>query len=129
MKELKEYLPLYIGQFVYIFPDETLTNGWLQKKLIEYPELRWKLEVTPETLAQRITDNYKLILRPLESMSEGEAETYAQLGDGDFNTARQGHYAIDMMQADMVHWALSKGFDLFGLKESGLAVYETEIWK
>jgi len=126
MKELKDYLPLYIGQFVYIFPDETLTNGWLKAKLIDLPDLRWKLEVTPDTLAQRIADNYKLILRPLEEMSAEEQTVYAQLGDYDFNKShkRNDFYLLDKMAADQVRWALSKGFDLFGLKDAGIAIYE-----
>lgn len=158
MKQLKDYLPLYIGQFVYIFPDETLTDGWLQKKLIEYPELRWKLEVTPETLVQRITDNYKLILRPLSEMNEEERiefyEKYfgrrmANDYTGDTGSAYfqpkkvipttdhimrivcgDDYSSGDFMKVvEMVPWLLSKGFDLFGLQATGIAVYQSDLKK
>jgi hypothetical protein len=148
MKELKDFIHLYVGQFVYIFPDETLTNGWLQKKLIELPGLRWKLEVTPDTLAQRIIDNYKLILRPLSSITEEEAKQYARLKgykddyiqdfkfvEKGFEFGTEGRRTFlclvppygDSHKPNQFVWLLKNGFDLFDLRAAGVAVYEEDL--
>jgi len=113
MKELKNYIHLYIGSKV----QWVRSDGQIVIQELTLSDASW--------LSHRA--DVKLVLRPLESMTDGEAEEYAQLGDGDFNTGRKGHYAVDMMQADMVHWALKKGFDLFDLHAAGLAVYENEM--
>lgn len=100
----------------------------------------------------------KLILRPLSEMSDAEAVDLCEIvtdqsrhgdielmgaitdrhiwyidgsrdqGDG-FDEVRDLYVYFDEMKPEQIRYCLSKGFDLFGLKEAGLAVYETEIKK
>lgn len=74
-------------------------------------------------------EEIKLILRPMDSMSNEEQTVYAQLGDYDFNKThkRNDFYLLDKMAADQVVWALRKGLDLFDLQSAGLAIYESDL--
>lgn len=97
----------------------------------------------------------KLILRPLESMTPKEITEYYEwppryeitkfsvehygikiaykypdwITPGEWMHSESFFHFNDIRRADKFLWLLSKGFDLFGLKEAGLAVYETEIKK
>lgn len=127
MKDIKSYIHLYIGC-------RAKTTGGKYGKIVS---------ASVDGTAIIVYDNedprgfvisiaaLKLILRPLDEMSDAESTVYAQLGDSDFNKAvgRKDYYAVDKMAAHQVFWAIKKGFDLFDLKDAGLAVYETEIKK
>jgi hypothetical protein len=150
MKELKDYIHLYIGCNI-TYPDieseapmviARLTgisnqNG-VETTYLEVQKndngtethgdyLSWKPNGHHKSDALHI----KLILRPLDEMSDAESTVYAQLGDADFNKAvgRKDYYAVDKMAAHQVFWALKKGFDLFDLHAAGLAVHENELPK
>jgi len=68
MKDIKEYLHLYLGCDLYIFPIETIGNGWLHKAIQDNPGLNWKIPLNYENLRRR--DGYLPILRPLSDMTE-----------------------------------------------------------
>lgn len=66
--------------------------------------------------------DYQLILRPLSDMSEEErkeADDVRGEGDGCGNNAISEAYEFKYL--------LSKGFDLFGLIEAGLAIDKTKL--
>lgn len=72
--KLKDYLHYYIysGVGVYVFPDETITNGFLAKYKEDYPDGVYNPLLTLENYAKFLNDGYKPILRPLEDMTEEE---------------------------------------------------------
>jgi len=146
MKDLNNYLHLYIG-----------SEAQYQKSFIEYPEsYTVTVKLTPKRYYQ-LDDlsiaKLRLILRPIYGMTEEEKE---QLFDhiwpnGLWAIVCHGKievidHALDIMQewsdlgervkqqdldiskqATMFTWLLSKGFDLFGLIESGLAIDKTDF--
>jgi hypothetical protein len=72
---------------------------------------------------------YKPILRPLSSMAEEEFEEFKKHSDNDFSKMTvidsmsiDGDYTRLCHSAFAQQYLLSKGFDLFGLIESGLAI-------
>jgi hypothetical protein len=162
MKNLKDYIHLYIGCLVqYPDTDGTLitakltgvTEGdgvettYLEVQKHEHGEtvgdlLAWKSNGNHNSDALHL----KLVLRPLDSMTDDELKEWAilrgykefpnfkrhplgfEFGDGGAMTflSYMPPYG-DRHTADQLLWFLSKRLDLFGLKEAGLAVYETDI--
>lgn len=136
MKELKDYLHLYIGCDAYVFPDETLTNGWLEQKLKEIPKMEYKIPVTHDRVRYILERGYKPILRPISSMTEEEAKHLITLrgytdvsnvnfinGGVEFDHPGMTTYInFDKQTPEQFAYLLSRGFDLFGLLESNLAV-------
>lgn len=59
-------------------------------------------------------DRIKLILRPLSDMTEDEKTEEYKIG-------------LDPGIEEQFRWLLSKGFDLFGLIEAGLAIDKTTL--
>jgi hypothetical protein len=129
MKQLKDYIHLYIGCEVLI------TDEGLVKDLIEAGgNGRGVLtglhgEYGPEFAANEgqhtsespeYTWHLKLILRPLDEklMTEQEKRSW--------NHYKQRKGWMPGVRAEQTLWLLSNGFDLFGLHAAGLAVYETE---
>lgn len=108
MKELKDYIHLYVGCRV----QWTRSDGNIVKQELTLSDASW--------LRERA--DAKLILRPLESMIEEECNEWNRLNDTLYTMADGANQV--MQNAAAVAWVLSKGFDLFGLKEAGLAVYE-----
>lgn len=114
MKELKDYLHLYLG-----CP--------MQKKLAGRNEGIATLDFIDESVYMLIENGMLIpILRPLSSMTEGEdtelqifMKPYLDRLDDDNHAISHGE-----VDAERTRWALSKHFDLFGLIESGLAIDE-----
>jgi len=115
MKEMKDYAHLYLGCKAIL----TNEDGEQKKFILNAYNLNYYRDYLSDV---------KLILRPLELMTAEEQTVYAQIGDYDFNKSykRDDFYLIDKMTADQVVWALRMGFDMFNLKEAGLAVCENE---
>lgn len=72
--ELKDYLHYYIhsGIGVYIFPDDTITNGFLAKYKADYPNGVYNPVLTLDNYTKFLNDGYKPLLRRLEDMTEEE---------------------------------------------------------
>lgn len=112
MKDIKDYLHLYLGCEVvtleenYNFPDLKLdcVSGLHCKLGSESRNLYWK--VWP--------NQFKLLLRPLSDISDEERVEYKKT---------KKYYSQDCPES--FRYLLSKGFDLFGLIEAGLAVDST----
>lgn len=121
MKDLKDFIHLYLGcEYIIAFGNGNTTSP---------------LKIDGDTINNfskgRIV-NIKLLLRPLSSMTEEEAE---QIGIWNWWKAN-GDTDIDMSK---IYWIsqtflpshfvslLSKGFDLFGLIEEGLAIDSSKL--
>jgi len=128
MKELKDYLPLYIGQKVWTRHD-ALNNGDFQALTVSINNLFEMLYKYKDS---------KLILRELSDMTEEEQRELGRIALPECEDAitnilhtqaveskgrsKDGRIIMDNYTPEMVAWLLSKGFDLFGLIPAGLAV-------
>jgi hypothetical protein len=147
MKKIEDYLYLYLrsGIRYFVFPDESITNGFLERYKRDYPEGEFAPVMDSYEAYQRvIKDGYKPLLRPLASMTEEEAvEMYSHLYPW---TAKDPNkevhvWAIKNQLSDkgvynegnvsMLHYIewfpylLSRGYDLFNLIPEGLAIDST----
>lgn len=128
-KKIEQYLPLYLGQSAKV----------IQYDLFEYKNelsLGDTLPISLETLSQIQKGNLKLIpiLRPLSSMTEEEERELGKIALPECDNPRsrfvlsmestgknsEGTSMMDNYTPEMVLWLLSKGFDIFRLKEKGL---------
>lgn len=105
MKNIKDYLHLYLG------------CDCLYNERSALPNERFVLTIGNVFWAQSHTDEFKLILRPLSSMTEDEKDSLIQMY---VNTPD------NLASAERVRYLLSKHFDLFGLIEAGLAIDATK---
>lgn len=152
MKELKDYIHLYLGCKCLIqqFGEHPKSFGVIS--CVEHGDsLVMIIDSGPNTRAIRITE-IKLVLRPLSSMTDVEVreliqydklcEEYKSLvyeffpdgkrieiqwsveTDDGIKIPNNWTLSLIEMNAHDFAWALKKGFDLFGLKEAGLAIYE-----
>jgi hypothetical protein len=112
-KEIKDYIHLYLGCEAYVFPDDTLTNGWLKDKLIRFPELEYKIPIELTRIKYILERGYKPILRKLSSMTEEEKIKY-QMPKNNAN--------VIFFTAKQVVELCKEGFDLFGLIDANLAI-------
>lgn len=113
-KKISDYLHLYLGCDIMILCYKDYSGG--------------TYKLTGKIFAN-IIDNYnpkedliKPILRPLSDMTEEEREELndIELGESSWPTVARA-------LAPCFAWMLSKGFDLFGLIESGLAIDKTTL--
>lgn len=151
MKDIRDYLHLYMGHEV----DTNVVGPFMQQygpvKINEltpdnYKRIMSDLNLKYEYASEGFIDyqDYycKLILRPLESITcDEKKELAARLGGISHLSDIAVIYAIDDLVANWYHkvtniapnnwmnacnYLLSKGFDLFGLKNAGLAIYEND---
>jgi hypothetical protein len=138
-KDIKDYLHLYLGcEYQYRYNDSA---EWrpsqirLSIKVLSDHPYRWEI---------------KPILRPLSDMTEEEAIKYLRLkhnaysGEYEIKLRDNGFWwlfktiasderfkffgeMLDESNSDQFRWLLSKGFDLFGLIEAGLAIDKTKL--
>jgi hypothetical protein len=109
----KDYLHFYIGQWGILKASS--------KTRYEYEDGRWLLTGALYHEIRCYDHEFILELRPLSDMSDAEFkewDKYSDYADDKFN------YAYEMFAAQTAY-LLSKGFDVFGLKEKGLAIYKT----
>lgn len=83
----------------------------------------------PEFMS-RITDECVLVLRPLSDMTEDELQECGNMiydfsNDPELNNFKWKDFEIGLAPEQFVY-LLSKGFDLFGLIPSGLAIDNTK---
>ncbi len=116
--KIEDYLHLYFGQkFQYLWNGEksevTLTYSFLEPEYLKHATEK------------------RLILRPLSDMTKMEQKEYANMA----GPASKGENLLPVIPAGrlinhfvnkhdpfIIKWFLSKGFDVFGLLESGLAI-------
>lgn len=126
MIKIEDYLHLYIGCEV-LCPENN------EKYTLTGVDGNTVYLMHTEGGAETIMEYIKLLLRPLSDMTEDEME-YMGI------TLKQGTMNIQYMRysnkfgdyeytpsAEAFRWMLSKGFDLFGLIESGLAIEKTKV--
>lgn len=107
MKNLKDYLHLYIGS-----------------ARVEY-DSSYMRDLTPSEygIASHVADNVKLVLRPLSDMTQMEQLEYSRLAHC---------YLTPTAEAEMrkngalTKYLISRGFDVFDLIVLGLAVDASE---
>lgn len=119
---LQSYLPLYLGQKVKCLDDNRVRklvglNANHDEKIVYFVTIdnRSKKHFT---LGYFINE-FQLILRPLSSMTEEEKTEY------NHRKQRKGYMA--QVHADNTLWLLSKGFDIFSLREKNLCIYESDL--
>jgi hypothetical protein len=116
IKDIKDYLPYYIGQLAEI------SN--LSQRMIAYGFEDGQVKINGyliDTLEKEDAFTIKPILRKLSSMTEEEIKELESTKA--FQRPSPVH-ALGMMvwTADSYVWAMQKGFDLFGLIDSELAI-------
>lgn len=131
MKSINDYLHLYIGceLFGIYYCDESerrgiltgVTNGGTECEIQFYLEDGINVSEEPDW---QESNKVKLILRPLNSMTEEEDTEVLEL-----NNWVQFDYDRKFNTPECFKYLLSKGFDLFGLIESGLAIEKTKELK
>lgn len=157
MKELKDYIHLYVGCAVLAkHPGHEEAAYWISGTLTglhgEYgPEIQftdgYHAEESPEYPG---IENMKLILRPISSITEAELREYwnwmpskevtkwtvEQFGitvaykypdfitEGEKMHSERFFAFKDHRYPDQFMFLLKNGFDIFDLKEAGLAIYE-----
>lgn len=126
MRDIKDYLHLYLGCEVYVFPDETLTNGWLETKRKEMPGLTYQYQLTISNYNVVLDAGYKPILRPLSDMTDEEMdEVWHGIEPKNVLVMQYKNSGMERKVAlcsERTRYLLSRGFDLFNLIEEGLAV-------
>lgn len=109
-KDIKDYLHLYFGGFVSVrnldgrhntIIDHDFYNSYFDEESGEF------------------LNDPKIILRHLSDMTEGESEFICE-------AAELGKPTI-YVNAELTAYFLSRGFDLFGLIEAGLAIDKTKL--
>jgi len=121
-KDIKDYLPYYIGQeVVYLSNGE----GILSEISIDstYGMLcSVKLKGGKNQHLQTTVDKIKLRLRPLSDMTEEESDIVLSYDDDN------NEFPDSITNAAAAfHYLLKQGFDLFGLIPDGLAIDKTKI--
>jgi len=140
-KNIKDYLHLYIGCDVMV--DLTPQAQPKKGKLIGvfFDVWHWTISLYTETaqveFGFKSKQFYKLtqikpILRLLSSATDDEKKEYETLQGvrcawDDKCIIHTHNYLIDMGSPHVWRWALSKGFDLFGLIDDGLALNGTDV--
>lgn len=140
MKEIKDYLHLYLGCEIEFGYKEKKYRGWLRGKS---DKTGWECERrSPSIFAPLLyvkAELIKPILRPLSDMTEeeyNEKESFVHKFSGkDIGADGKGVYSNPYMvrsffcklEAEKVNYLLSKQFDLFGLIEAGIAIDKTTL--
>lgn len=141
---------------VFIFPDDSLEDGFLKKYLTQFPKGVYNPQLTHENYKKFLKDGYKLILRPLSDILNTEAyEVYkiyfdkemaldfsGDTGSAYFNPKQvrvKAEHALRIFNGEdyetgdfmkvlqLVPYLLKQGFDIFGLIEAGVAIDKTKI--
>ena len=105
-KKIEDYLHLYIGRECK-YQEHNEKSDWCIGK------------ITPAIITPNRIHSVKPILRPLSDMTEEEKNEYLLTGTD--SSTRFEH------NARRTQYLLSKGFDLFGLIDAGLAINKNTI--
>jgi len=153
-KDIKDYISLYIGQPIMVEQDGKGTNlglyfpdVWTAEGNTE-PNGVNVLSILPDKhkVYAMNFNQVKLILRPLSDMQDDELKTIARISNIDFKERSLDHaLALENIKAngikaikfdenlkpievfEITRYLLSRGFDLFGLIEAGIAIDKTTI--
>lgn len=122
MKDIKEYLPFYVGQ------ECTCDEARFKITGVQFTEAG--TGVFDGTFNDGIPQgwwvencDFKLLLRPLSDMAQDERMEESSIFHCEAN--KNLHY--DEKRALIVHYLLKQGFDLFGLIDAGLAIDKTKL--
>lgn len=151
MKEIKDYLHLYLGCEV-IYKDEHYNLTGVSKPYKSTDTTFGDFSIRPteggfRSIIHSMTnfDDIKLVLRKLSDMTEGELRELTPIiapdrifSDKDYQRALEGikEKGISAINFDdnepiivfeFTRWALSKGFDLFNLINEGLAIDKSTL--
>lgn len=134
--ELKDYLHYYInsGISVYVFPDDTITNGFLAKYRQDYPDGVYNPVLTLDNYTKFLNDGYKPLLRRLEDVTDDEwldieHETSIAPDAIGWHGIREAFMTTDTRHR--WHWTVTnevliilrkRGVDVDNLIDAGLAV-------
>lgn len=129
MKELKDYIHLYIGCKLQHVPDDgtiatligiDIASGTATVKLFNDDHHMY---------GECSIDGIKLILRPLSDLTSKEQDElwHADEPLGVISMYNGDNNRKIVLAPERMAYLLSKGFDLFGLRESGLCVYEQDL--
>jgi hypothetical protein len=140
MKELKDYIHLYIGCEVLITDEEFVKDliesggngrGVLTGLHGEYGPEFAAFEGHHTSESPEYTWHLKLILRPLDSMTKDEGDEANRVGSEGWQLINppdahkiDTHAGVIFRQAAEVKYLCSIGIDIFGLSSAGLAIYE-----
>jgi hypothetical protein len=124
-KEIKDYLHLYLGCEA-MYGDRKIVICGLNINSQHIQNI-----VGQETF---LIKEIKPLLRPLNDMTEEEFNEFKKHSDSDFSKMcmidsmmKDGSYTRLCHSAFAQQYLLSKGFDLFGLIESELAIDSTKL--
>lgn len=122
MKELKDYLHLYLGC-------ECMYGGYGSERIVRVigvslkDGIQFQFQDNGEVDTDAADMYFKPILRPLSDITEKEKIECVLLFDDQFILGQDGKYAWRAtFFPSMFKYLLSKYFDLFGLIEAGLAI-------
>jgi hypothetical protein len=142
---MKDYLHFYIGQW------GTLKKSTARHDINYYQDGRYILNGSIYHEIRCFDHEFILELRPLSDISEEEAIELAKLNAFDYGfdtyeVFEKDEYSIRYLcrekdddctcdwrlyfcrlNAEQFAYLLSKGFDVYGLKEKGLAIYKTDV--
>lgn len=129
MKDIKDYLHLYLGCNVMTGKLGKLVSvGTDGMSIIRYPDGDPRGNVI-------FSEHVKPILRPLSDITEEESievnnegsKGWQLINPTDSTKPQDLHSGVVHRQAFELRYLLSKGFDLFGLIDSGLAISSESI--
>lgn len=143
MKELKDYLPFYIGcecvtpDGVMIFNclnvNDNRNNVWFycrwnDKKNCYEPKKNAEVLLKSSCVGKSFKySEIKLILRSLSDMTKKEQEEYDGIDNFQIEFCSDEQALRMECEAEKTQFLLSKRFDLFGLIEAGLAIDSTTL--
>lgn len=118
MKQLKDYIHLYLGCD---FQADN-SSGSINSYTIYHINAYWEMY-----------QNFKLLLRPLSSMTEDEKDglrhadrlATSQNILPEIRASRLTNYHFTQKSAEITRYLLSRGFDLYDLIPAGLAIDKT----
>jgi hypothetical protein len=123
IKDIKEVLHLYIGQWCIADGNRFKLHGVLYDN---NGTLAFNGEINHGLPSGWWVENcdFKIELRKLSSMTEEEHEAYEIHYMGLDRQREEDHHSIcpAEIEAELTRYLLSRGFDLFGLIEEGLAI-------
>lgn len=113
-KKIDQYLPLYLGQKVRLKERNESDYGPWQTLTVD---LLCRLDYACYDI--------QLQLRSLSSMTEEDRKEWNKLKR--YNPVNNEVVMYQEHNEEQFLWLLSKGFDIFGLKEKGLCLYPEEL--
>lgn len=117
-KKIEDYIHYYPGRKLLVIKSR-------------YPYKKGDIISFSQLPPASLLDFIKLILRPLASMTEEEMKECGNMiydfsNDPGLNKWHWKDFEIGL-SPEQFHYLLSKGFDIFGLIESGLAIDSTSL--